>query len=132
MEVDGNKNEKKKTLKKLEEETPFFSRSYIVSRINYNLLSAKTLFAITTTIVHAKQVFAGGKLYFLLASSPHKQKNTEIYPLHSYTFPPENQLLHSLKRVLLPPHPPLPLPFPLSFSLHLSFQTPKIPHFTRL
>lgn len=38
---------RKKTLKKLEEETPFFSRSYIVSRINYNLLSAKTLSAIT-------------------------------------------------------------------------------------
>ncbi len=47
MKVDNNKNEKKKTLKKLEEETPFFSRSYIVNRINYNLLSAKTLSATT-------------------------------------------------------------------------------------
>ena len=41
---------RKKTLKKLEEETPFFSRSYIVSRINYNLLSAKTCSATTHVI----------------------------------------------------------------------------------
>jgi len=47
MEVDGNKNEKKKALKKLEEETPFFSRPYIVNRINYNLSSAKTCSATT-------------------------------------------------------------------------------------
>lgn len=66
------------------------------------------------------------KKYFLLASSPHKQKNTEIYPLHSYTFPPENQLLHSLKRVLLPPHPPLP--FPLSFSYIYSSNHLKTPY----
>ena len=47
--------------------------------------------------VHAKQVFAGGRLYFLLASPPHKQKNTEIYPLHSYIFPSENQQFPLLK-----------------------------------
>ncbi len=57
----GKENYEKKTLKKLEEETPFFSRSYIVSRINYNLLSAKTLFAITFPVL-AKMIYPVCKL----------------------------------------------------------------------
>ena len=47
--------------------------------------------------VHAKQVFAGGRLYFLPASPPHKQKNTKTYLLHSYTFPSKNQHFPLLK-----------------------------------
>ena len=51
---------------------------------------------------------------FLFCSPPlhinkNVRKNTTIYPLHSYTFPSKNQLLHSLKKLLLPSHPPLPL-----------------------
>ena len=111
---------------------PTFPKTEKITPKKHHNLSSSFLHISTrkSTTVHAKQVFAGGKLYFLLASFPHKQKNTTIYPLHSYTFPPENQLLHSLKRVLLPSHPPLP--FPLSFSYIYSSRTPKIPHFTRL
>ena len=72
---------------------------------------------------------------FLFCSPPlhinkNVRKNTTIYPLHSYTFPSKNQLLHSLKKLLLPSHPPLP--FPLFFSYIYSSRTPKNSLFSKL
>lgn len=75
--------------------------------------------------VHAKQVFAGGRLYFLLASPPHKQKNTETYPLHFYTFPSENQHFTPLKNpAALNP----PLPFPHISHIFYSSKHPETPY----
>ena len=72
--------------------------------------------------VHAKQVFAGGRLYFLLASPPQKKKNTETYPLHFYTFPSENQHFTPLKNpAALNP----PLPFPHFLFLLIPLKSPK-------
>ena len=74
--------------------------------------------------VHAKQVFAGGRLYFFLASPPHKQKNTEIYPLHSYIFLSENQQFPLLKN---PASLNPPLPFPHISNIFYSSKHQKLP-----
>ena len=75
-------------------QTIFYYRFFISPSFN----PIFTMFMQNKFLLVANYIFCSPPLHI-------NKKNTETYPLHSYTFPPENQLLHSLKRVLLPPYP---------------------------